>query len=132
MRGRAEEGTVAIDVASVHARACTTAGAGRPTDGKSATTVPRLGSNMRWRPSASKRREDARNADGRTDGRTKDRDEMPHSRTRLARNVHARPIGGDRSMVCDRHNSFDNVIHEMSNIKNEERMRQRGRNVGMK
>ena len=90
---------------------------------------------MRWRPSASKRREDARNADGRTDGRTKDRDEMPHSRTRLARNVHARPIGGDRSMVCDRHNSFDNVIHEMSNIKNEERMRQRSgeeTNVGMK
>ena len=128
MRGRAKEGTVAIDVASVHARACTTAGAGRATDGKSATTVPRLGSNMRWRPSASKRREDARNADG----RTKDRDEMPHSRTRLARNVHARPIGGDRSMVYDRHNSFHNVIHEMSNIKNEERMRQRRKNVGMK
>lgn len=35
-------------------------------------------------------------------------------------------------MVCDRHNSFDNVIHEMSDIKNEERMRQRGRNVGRK
>ena len=52
-----------------------------------------------------------------------------------SRNVHARPIGGDRSMVCDRHNSFDNVIHEMSDIKNEERMRQRSgeeTNVGMK